>query len=108
MMELHGHNAGDIDLNALSKFLPDLPKDLFGVLSETRDWVEAGDPDPSALAETYSKAERNRKGLRARLPDTVAARQRRAEWDPYEHRLAEPLHYRWPNVRRLLTDLQAT
>lgn len=108
MMVLHGHDARDIDLNALSGLLPDLPDDLSGVLSETLDWVSVGDPDPSALSETYSKAEYNRKGLRARLPDTVASRQRRAEWDPDEHRLAEPLHYRWPNVRRLLTDLQAT
>ena len=106
MIELHGHDAGDIDLNALSKFLPNLPEDLSGVLSETLDWVAVGDPDPSALSETYSKAEHNRKGLRARLSDTVAGRQRRAEWDPDEHRLAEPLHYRWSNVRRLLTDLQ--
>lgn len=107
MMQLHGHDAGNIDLNALSGFLPDLPEDLSGVLSETRAWVAVGDPDPSALSETYSRAERNRKGLRARLPDTVAGRQRRAEWDPDEYRRAEPLHYRWPNVRRLLTDLQA-
>ena len=108
MIELHGHDAGDVDLNALNDFLPNLPEDLSDVLSETLDWLAVGDPDPSALSETYSKAERNRKGLRARLPDTVAGRQRRAEWDPDEHRLAETLHYRWPNVHRLLTDLQAT
>ena len=107
MMEFHRHDAGDIDLNALSDLLPDLPEDLSCVLSETLGWVSAGNPDPSALSETYSKAEHRRKGLRARLPDTVAGRQRRAEWDPEEHRTAEPLHYRWPNVRRLLTDLQA-
>ena len=108
MIEFHGHDAGDIDLNALSEFLPNLPEDLSCVLSETRAWVAVGNPDPSALSETYSKAEHRRKGLRARLPYTVAGRQRRAEWDPEEHRPAEPLHYRWPNVRRLLTDLQAT
>ena len=108
MIALHGHDAGDLDLKALSDYLPNLPEDLSDVLSKTLDWVAVGDTDPSALSETYSKAECNRKGLRARLPDTVAGRQRRAEWDPKEHRLAEPLHYRWPNVRRLLTDLQAT
>ena len=108
MIELYGHDAGDVDLKALSDLLPNLPEDISDVLSETLDWVAVGDPDPSALSETYSKSERNRKGLRARLPDTVAGRQRRAEWDPKEHRLAGPLHYRWPNVRRLLTDLQAT
>ena len=108
MIELHGHDAGDLDLNALNDFLPNLPEDLSDVLSETLAWVAVRDPVPSALSETYSKAERNRKGLRARLTDTVAGRQRRAEWDPEEHRPAEPLHYRWPNVRRLLTDLLTT
>jgi len=107
MMDLHGHDAGDIDLNVLSDLLPDLPDDLSSVLSETLSWLSVGDPDPLALAEAYSKAEHNRKGQRARLPDTVAGRQRRTEWNPDEQRLAEPLHYRWPNVRRLLTDLQA-
>jgi len=106
MLEIHGHDAGDIDLDALSDLLPNLPEDLSGVLSETLHWVKVGD-DPSVLAEAYSKAEHNRKGLRARLPNTVAGRQRRAEWNPEGHMKAEPLHYRWPNVRRLLTDLQA-
>ena len=108
MMELYGHDASDIDLDALNDLLPNLPKDLSDVLAETKDWVAVGEPDPSALSETYCKAEHRRKGLRARLSDTVAGRQRRAEWDPKEHHPAEPLHYRWPNVRRLLTDLQAT
>lgn len=107
MMERHGRDARDIDLSALSNMLPDLPCDLSRVLSETLNWVSVGDPDPSPLFETYSNAEHKRKGLRSRLTDTVAGRQRRAEWDPEEHRPAEPLHYRWPNVRRLLTDLQA-
>ena len=108
MMELHGQDARQIDLKALSAFLPKLPDDLSLVLSETLDWVSVDVRDPRKLSETYTRAERNRKGLRARLPDTVAGRQRRAEWDPQEHPPAEPLHFRWPNVRRMLTDLQPT
>lgn len=107
MIELYGHDARPIDLNGLSALLPNLSDHLSRVLSETHDWLTAGDPDPGVLYETYAKAERSRKGLRARLPDNVAGRQRRAEWDPHQHPLAEPLHYRWPNVRRLLADLQA-
>ena len=105
MLELHGHDARDIDLKALRGFVPNLSGNFSRVLSETCDWVTAGESDPRSLHETYAEAERSRKGLRARLPDNVAGRQRRAEWDPQEHPLAEPLHYRWPNVRRLLTDL---
>ena len=108
MVELYGHDAGAIDLKALSALLPNLSDDLLRVLSETHDWLTTGDPDPLALYEAYAKAERGRKGLRARLPHNVAGRQRRAEWGPQDHPLAEPLHYRWPNVRRLLTDLQST
>ena len=106
MIWLHGRDAQTIDLKALDAFLPKLPDDLCHVLAETLDWISAGDPDSRALLETYAKAERARKGLRARLPDTVAGRQRRAEWDPREHPLAKPLHYRWPNVCQLLTDLR--
>ena len=62
MIKLHGHDAGNVDLDALSDFLPNLPQDLPDVFSETLDWVAVGDPDPSALSETYSRAERNRKG----------------------------------------------
>lgn len=106
MIQLHGRDAQKIDLKSLDVFLPKLPDDLCRVLAETLDWILAGDHDFRALLETYARAERTRKGLRARLPDTVAGRQRRAEWDPLEHPLAKPLHYRWPNVHQLLTDLQ--
>ena len=108
MIELHSQDAQQIDLKALSTFLPKLRDDLSLVLSETLNWVSGGNSDPRALSEIYASAERNRKGLRARLPNTVASRQRRAEWDPQKHPPAKPLHYRWPNVRRLLTDLQPT
>ena len=106
MIEEYGHDARAINLKALHAFLPNLSENLSRVLSETQDWLKAHDQDPQELYEAYAKAELGRKGLRARLPNTVAGRQRRAEWDPQEHPLAEPLHYRWPNVRRLLADLQ--
>ncbi|MDD9985478.1 MAG: hypothetical protein OXQ31_04315 [Spirochaetaceae bacterium] len=108
VIELYGDDACAVDLTALSAFLPNLSEHIRGVLSKTRDWLTAGDPDPGVLGDSYVKAERSRKGLRARLPDNLAGRQRRVEWDPQQHPLAQPLHYRWPNVRRLLTDLQPT
>lgn len=107
MVELYGRDARTIDLNTLSALLPNLSNDLHRILSETQHWLAKGAPDPTALHDAYAKAERGRKGLRARLPNTVAGRQRRAEWHPEDHPLAEPLHYRWGNVRRLLADLNA-
>ena len=59
------------------------------------------------LHETYEAAERRRKGRRARLVRSIAGREKRQEWLPTEHPVAEPLHYRWRQVRRLLLDLQA-
>jgi hypothetical protein len=90
MIEIYGHDARAIDLKALSALLPNLSSDLSRVLSETLDWLTAGDSGPGALYEAYAKAERGRKGLRARLPNNVAGRQRRAEWDPHQHP--------WPNA----------
>ena len=107
MIEVHGDDARAIDLSALEALLPSISDDLSRVLSETRDWLVVGNPDPTKLYQAYETAEGGRKGLRARLPNNVAGRQRRAEWDPHQHPRAEPLHYRWPNVRRLLADLFA-
>ena len=107
-IEEYGQDARAIDLNVLNSFLPTLSDGISLVLSETLNWLAGSDPDPGLLYEVYAKAERGRKGLRARLPDNVAGKQLRAEWDPHKHPLAEPLHYRWPNVRRLLADLHAT
>ena len=58
------------------------------------------------LEPAYRRAEEARKGRRARLSRTLDGRDRRAEWDNEEHGAAEPLHYRWGNVKRLLRDLE--
>jgi hypothetical protein len=60
------------------------------------------------LRELYQQVEMARKGNRARLSRTRAAKERRVEWntDKNPHPFAAPLHYRWPNVRRLLGDLR--
>jgi len=76
------------------------------VLRETQVWLRDGARDLPRLQPVYERAETRRKGQRARLAQTLNGRERRAEWDPEKHTLAEPLHYRWGNVRRLLLDLQ--
>ena len=102
-----GDEARSFDPTMLSGLLPKLPANLVQVLSETRDWLNSGSTNPIKLREVYEVAERSRKGDRARLPETVGGRRRRAEWAPQDHPLAKPLRYRWDNVRQLLQDLHA-
>ena len=100
-----GDDARSLDPAVLSALLPRLPESLVQVLTETRDWLAAGAGDVGGLRDVYEVAERDRKGNRARLPDTAGGRRRRAEWIPSKHPMAQRLHYRWANVRRLLGDL---
>ncbi len=58
------------------------------------------------LRDVYANAEHNRKGRRARLVPTLYGREKRREWEPSDKPKADPLHYRWGNVTRLLLDLQ--
>ena len=101
-----GREAHALDLVALERLLPRLPQSLRRILASTRAWLALGNRDPRPLYDDYEAAERDRKGERARLAKTVGGQKRRADWDPRKHQAAQPLHYRWPNVRRLLADLQ--
>jgi hypothetical protein len=56
-----------------------------------------------ALRETFEKAERARKGLRARLPK-VEGRTRRADFTATTVGVTG-LDYRWSVTRRLVTDV---
>ena len=106
MIDSYGNDARQVDFKSLRKLLPSLPESLTDLMSETQDWLEAGNKDPRPLLDIYAKTEKYRKGLRARLPDTLAGLQRRTEWDPLVHPLATPLQYRWSVVRQMLNDLQ--
>ena len=81
---------------------------ILTVLQETQRWLQRSQADVMDLHEIYEAAERRRKGYRARLVHSIAGREKRQEWLPGEHPEAEPLHYRWRQVRRLLLDLQVT
>ena len=106
LVDAEGREAYALDLVALERFLPNLPQSLRRILASTRAWLASDNEDPRPLYDDYEAAERDRKGERARLPKTVGGQKRRADWDPRKHPAAQPLHYRWPNVRRLLADLQ--
>jgi len=100
-----GVDASELDLSALNALVPDLPSYLRDVLAETQKWVVSGRQRVDNLRDVYQKAEDNRKGSRARLADNMGGRGRRAVWSAQDHSLAEPLHFRWGNVRRLLNDI---
>ena len=81
---------------------------ILTVLRETQEWLRRPRATAMDLHGVYEAAECRRKGRRARLVHSIAGREKRQEWLPDDHPEAEPLHYRWQQVRRLLLDLQAT
>jgi hypothetical protein len=99
-------DAIKLDLSALNDIAPGLPACLLDVLEETQKWLAVGRQRVDGLQDVYRAAEVSRKGDRARLADNLGGQNRRAEWSADEHPLAEPLHFRWGNVRRLLSDLE--
>lgn len=107
--ERHGSEALKLDVGVLRREFPGLPDLLISVVDQTLAWLRTTRRDLSALYEVYRQSEVSRKGPRARLGSTVGARRRRAEWNTEgaPHPRAEPLHYRWGNVRQLLQDLDA-
>jgi hypothetical protein len=105
----------DFKSDALGLEIPamvsDAPSRLNGgilkVLTSTQEWLRGPKREFMDLRDVYTEAEQRRKGRRARLVATLGGRERRAEWLPQKHTPAEPLHYRWPKVKRLLQDLGA-
>jgi len=78
---------------------------ILEVLDRTQTWLRHGNKDVTELYQVYCDAESKRKGKRARLPKTLFAREKRLEWLPDEHPVAQPLHYRWDVARSFLEDL---
>lgn len=104
----YANPALQLDLDKLWKRFPHQPQYLYDLLQETQRWL-LNASSVTRLRDTYTKVEVHRKGARARLssPDNVGGQRRRAEWKSEDHSLAEPLHYRWGNVCRLLADLES-
>lgn len=107
MVSDQGSDAIKLDLSILNAMTPDLPGYLLDVLTETQKWLISGRQRVESLQDVYRTAEVRRKGARARLANNLGGQNRRAEWEALKHPLAEPLHFRWGNVRRLLNDLEA-
>jgi hypothetical protein len=107
VIRMHSPDALALDLTAVCGDEPGIASDpILEVLKDTQHWLSAGRP-VTRLADVYTYAEQRRKGVRrARLGVHLVNRERRLEWQPAEHPLAKPLHYRWPQVKRLLDDLR--
>lgn len=106
----HREQALALGRNAVDSVEADigvLPGALRTVLVATLAWLDAGELRPDGLLEAYTLAESRKRG-RARLPLTGDGRARRLEWASGDHPLAEPLHYRWDRVKRILEDVRAS
>lgn len=100
-------SATSLDIEAVEHDIPGITPHFSTLLRETQRWLKAGKHNYLDLLEVYQKAEIPRKGARSRLPLTPAAKKRRAEWGIEDNTIAEPLWYRWNNVRRILSDLRS-
>lgn len=106
MKEEYRDSALSLDIDEISLDTYASIEGIKGVLKQTQSWLRSSRSTLDDLFEAYSNAEQKRKGSkRARLPLTLAAREKRAEWQPEKHTEAKPLHYRWGNVRDFLIDL---
>lgn len=108
LIEEYGAEANKLNVSEIVGDFPHLKKKkIIGILEATKAWLEKGNIDPSVLHACYADAEFSRKGsVRAKLPNTSFARERRREWGLNKGRISEPIHYRWKNVKRLLMDLR--
>ncbi|MGF7007307.1 DUF6361 family protein [Aminobacter sp. BE322] len=106
-VEQWGGLASRLDMDLFLAEIGHLPPAVEGVLQETSAWVRANSKDPMPLLDVYARAEVSRKDDRARLASNQFGVDRRMEWQGERHGRAEPLHYRWGNVKRLLRDLEA-
>lgn len=101
-----GKQAARLDMNLFLGEIGPLPSPVEAVLKDTFAWVRAGGKDPMSLLDVYARAEVSRKDDRARLAGNQFGVDRRMEWQGEHHGQAEPLHFRWGNVKRLLRDLE--
>lgn len=101
-----GSHAAALDFALFLEDVGHLPAAVEAVLRETLAWIHSKSKNPASLLDVYGRAEYSRKNDRARLANNQFGVDRRMEWQGEKHGFAEPLHYRWGNVKRLLRDLE--
>lgn len=106
VVDVWGADAAALDFDHFLDDVGHLPAPVEAVLRETLAWVRSRAKNPASLLSAYERAEYSRKSDRARLANNQFGVDRRMEWQAEKHGSAEPLHYRWGNVKRLLRDLE--
>ena len=111
-IDLYRERALKLDVPQLADEAQGVPEKTLQVLHATQQWLRRSRVDCWELHEVYAKAEWARKHERSRLAITMNGRKRRLDWksenvglNGQERTQAEPLHYRWGVVQRLLSDL---
>lgn len=101
--------ALEADLDALVSNRLGLRQDaLYGLLSATKVWLRSSSALPNAsVKKLYAAVEHDRKLGRSRLTGTPGATQQLRRWSRFAERStpASRLHFRWPNVSRMIRDL---
>ena len=97
------------DLDALVSHRLGLSQDaLYELLSSTKGWLRTSSALPNAsVKKLYADVEHGRKLGRSRLAGTPGATQQLRRWARSAERStpASRLHFRWPNVSRMIRDL---
>jgi hypothetical protein len=101
-----GRQAAALDWGAFEEDMQSFSSPVREALAATLNWIRGARTDALELEAPYRRAEEYRKQRRARLSRTHDGVERRLEWSNEDHGAAEPLHYRWSNIRRLLADLE--
>jgi hypothetical protein len=104
--DTYSKEALALNIDEITVDVPAVPSGILDVLRATQDWLMGNRRNVMVLHDVYERAESRRKDRRARLTKSIVGREKRAEWTPEDSTLAEPLHYRWQQVRQLLMDLQ--
>jgi hypothetical protein len=111
-VEFYREPALKLDVTKLADEAHGIPEKTLQVLRVTQQWLDRPGADFMELQEVYTRAECARKHERSRLSMTPNGKKRRLDWksenvglNGQERTQAEPLHYRWGIVQRLLGDL---
>jgi hypothetical protein len=111
-VDLYREPALELDVTKLADEAHGIPEKTLRVLRVTQQWLERPGADFMELQDVYAKAEWARKHERSRLSMTPNGRKRRLDWrsenvglNGQERTQAEPLHFRWGVIQRLLGDL---
>lgn len=110
MTETHGQRALNLQLETLEEDEMFLDEGLFSVLRSVQEWIKHDGKNAleKSMYQVLVDWEVCRKGKsRSKLPKSKLGREARRTWNSNKIKVAEPIDYRWPNVKQLLLDLRS-